>query len=330
MADPRDDRVDAAYRAMPGEAPPPALDAAIQAAARRAVGARPGGTRRWQLPMSIAAVLALAVGVSLQVEREKPMVVDGTPVSSGSAEYPVAPPAAEAEERSASGKPDATTTHPASTPVAAPEPAAPPAAAVRAPAATARPPAATVPAPAPVMREQAIAAPAQKLSQPGAPAPQAMDASPAPARQPVPAPEAKRFAPDPPRAEPVARPASPPAAAPPLASGAAPFSAPLGKNVAPMPAAAAPAAADAIRPAEPARAAAPPAPRAKSELSRDAATREEKATLGASEAPEKQLERIAGLRNRGMHDEADRALAQFRRDHPGYRISEEWLRKVAR
>lgn len=180
------------------------------------------------------------------------------------------------------------------------------------------------------MREQAIAAPAQKLSQPAAPAPQAMDSSTGLARQPVPAPEAKRFAPDPPRAEPVARPASPPPAASPPASGTASFSTPLEKNVAPMPAAAAPAAADAVRPAGPARAAAPPAPRAKTEVSRDAATREEKATLGASEAPEKQLERIALLRNRGLHEEADRALAQFRRDHPGYRISEEWLRRIGR
>ncbi len=314
MADPRDDRVSAAYRAMPGEAPPPALDAAIQAAARRAVGARPGGMRRWQLPMSIAAVLALAIGVSLQVEREKPMVMDGTPVSSGSAEYPVAPPATEAEELRASGKPAAATAQPESKPVTAPE--------------HAPPPAATVPAPA--IREQSIAAPAQKSSQPGAPAPQAMDAPPALARQPVPAPEAKRFAPDPPRAEPVARPASPPPAAFPPASGTTSFSTPLEKNVAPMPAAAAPAAADAVRPAGPARAAAPPAPRAKTEASRDAATREEKATLGASEAPEKQLERIALLRNRRLHEEADRALAQFRRDHPGYRISEEWLRRIER
>jgi len=89
MADPRDDRVSSAYRELPGEGPPPALDAAIQAAARRAVGARPGGARRWQVPVSIAAVLALAIGVSLQVEREKPVVVDGTPVPAGSAEYPV-------------------------------------------------------------------------------------------------------------------------------------------------------------------------------------------------------------------------------------------------
>src|SRR5512139_3867117 len=96
MADPRDDRVSSAYRELPGEGPPAALDAAIQATARRAVGSRPGAARRWQVPVSIAAVLALAIGVSLQVDREKPVVVDGTPVPSGSAEYPV--PQAEPEK----------------------------------------------------------------------------------------------------------------------------------------------------------------------------------------------------------------------------------------
>lgn len=50
----------------------------------------------------------------------------------------------------------------------------------------------------------------------------------------------------------------------------------------------------------------------------------------AGETPEKWLERIAELRRAGKHDEADKALAEFRQRHPGYRISEAMLEKVER
>ena len=50
----------------------------------------------------------------------------------------------------------------------------------------------------------------------------------------------------------------------------------------------------------------------------------------ALETPERRLERIADLRAKGLHDEADRALAEFRRAYPDYRISEELLRRVQR
>lgn len=50
----------------------------------------------------------------------------------------------------------------------------------------------------------------------------------------------------------------------------------------------------------------------------------------ASEPPEKWLERIAELRRAGRHDEADKALAEFRQRHPGYRISDSVLEKVER
>lgn len=47
----------------------------------------------------------------------------------------------------------------------------------------------------------------------------------------------------------------------------------------------------------------------------------------ARETPEQQLERIARLRGEGRHEEADRALEQFRRTHPDYRIPEDtWSR----
>ncbi len=46
--------------------------------------------------------------------------------------------------------------------------------------------------------------------------------------------------------------------------------------------------------------------------------------------PERLLERIAELRREGRHDEADKALAEFRQRYPEYRISEEMLKKVER
>src|SRR5437899_3046405 len=48
------------------------------------------------------------------------------------------------------------------------------------------------------------------------------------------------------------------------------------------------------------------------------------------EAPERILERIVELRRQGKQDEADKALAEFRRRHPDYRIAEEMLKKVER
>jgi outer membrane biosynthesis protein TonB len=51
------------------------------------------------------------------------------------------------------------------------------------------------------------------------------------------------------------------------------------------------------------------------------------AKLGV-EPPEQWLERIAELRKQGKHEEADKALAEFRRAYPEYRISEAMLEKV--
>jgi hypothetical protein len=48
------------------------------------------------------------------------------------------------------------------------------------------------------------------------------------------------------------------------------------------------------------------------------------------ETPEKWLERIAELRREGRHDEADKALAEFRQRHPDYRIPEAMLQKIER
>ena len=54
------------------------------------------------------------------------------------------------------------------------------------------------------------------------------------------------------------------------------------------------------------------------------------AASSAVASPERLLERIAELRKEGRHDEADKALAEFRQRYPDYRISEEMLQKVER
>jgi hypothetical protein len=46
--------------------------------------------------------------------------------------------------------------------------------------------------------------------------------------------------------------------------------------------------------------------------------------------PGELLQRIAELRTQGRHDEADKALAEFRQRYPDYRIPEEMLQKVER
>jgi TolA-binding protein len=50
----------------------------------------------------------------------------------------------------------------------------------------------------------------------------------------------------------------------------------------------------------------------------------------APDTPERELERIAGLRAQGRHDEADKALAEFRKRYPEFRIAEEMRLRVER
>jgi hypothetical protein len=70
----RDPRLDLLYRDTPRDAPPPHLDAAILAAARREVGARPrplsAQFRRWRVPVSIAAVVVLSMSLVTLVKEE--------------------------------------------------------------------------------------------------------------------------------------------------------------------------------------------------------------------------------------------------------------------
>jgi len=65
------DKLDAAYRGLAREEPRAAIDDAILAASRRAL-AKPSLSRRWAAPVSIAAVLVLAFGITLHMREESP------------------------------------------------------------------------------------------------------------------------------------------------------------------------------------------------------------------------------------------------------------------
>lgn len=76
----------------------------------------------------------------------------------------------------------------------------------------------------------------------------------------------------------------------------------------------------------------PAAPAAREDAARPqlgaAARSETMAQRAFSETPEQILERIAKLRAEGRHDEADKALAEFRKRYPDFRIPPELLQKV--
>lgn len=153
-----DDKLLRRYRELSRDEPPPAIDAAILAASRRAVASRPW-SKRLAGPVSIAAVLVLAVGVTLNMQREQP----GVEVAAPEPKYTVTPSAA-----------------PEATP---PEPqAAPPADAFKSDALARK----SEPSPAPkipaerALKKEAASAPAPVATVAPRPEPRAFSAPPAP------------------------------------------------------------------------------------------------------------------------------------------------------
>jgi len=309
----RDDDVSASYRELRRPEPPRALDDAILAASRRAVGARPGGadggrrgspTARWALPASVAAVLALSVMVTLHVQEELPGL-----------EAPAPTPRAAPE-----AKREAPTPVPGSTADATPAQAPQEKLAAKEPA---PPQAAPAPATSASRAAEAVARRDSKAATERAAV--ASNAGPRPAE---PTRDAVRtspgFASDPPtvatapaiESSKPARPQPVVAQAPAAPAVPATQSAAVGASAAPPPPAPAVAAAPAAREL-----------RARGELSRDDGRPAAK-LADASESPGKQLERIAQLRKDGRHAEADQLLKEFRARHPGYRIPEAMLERV--
>jgi hypothetical protein len=308
MADEMDPNVSAAYRELGAEEPPPALDRAILAASRNPPAR--SWSQRWAVPVSLAAVLVLTVGVALRIDREAPELRQ---VEAPRAEAPAAGaariqeadsalklkaedqlrarakrPEAEAARAVRQERPEPKAFADAAPKPAAPAPASPAVAAAQAPASTgssARNDVARGDIGELARREPGRGADAGGL--PGSPLRSveertARDAEAAARAHQAGALLAKRRADSPVAAE--------SAAAPPPAPAAAPA------KLAPAP----------------------------------AAKLAEQAAQGPADTPEREFERIAQLRAAGRHEEADKAFLEFRRRYPSFRITEEMLRRVER
>lgn len=91
----RDTQLAALYRAAARDEPSPALDAAIRAAARREVGARPRPvgpffSRSWRVPLSLAAVVVLSVSLVTLIREEAPPEISRPPRADASLPLPEA------------------------------------------------------------------------------------------------------------------------------------------------------------------------------------------------------------------------------------------------
>ena len=296
-----DDKLSKRYREIGSEEPDGRLDASILAASRRAVAPR-RGSQRWAIPVSLAAVLVLAVGVTLRMQQEMPGIETSTPTREAP-EPPASPPLQTAP------------------PMAIPESAKP-----------------QLQSRSKDKLEESRQDEARQATT--TKEKKALETQHAPAPQSSPALEQKQAEPERPVEPPLAKVQPKPFAdavspAPPApASNLAPSS-PAAASSAPAPSSRpapetlrleAQSGASPTTPARPqADAAAPPpaqapmaAARAKHDsrdLSADTAKKE------ANKDPlERELERIAVLRREGRHVEADVALDKFRRENPAYKI----------
>jgi hypothetical protein len=293
-----EDKISRRYRELLREEPPRQVDDAILAAARRAVRTRPAplvvpsGRQRWYFPLAAAAIIVLAVGVTLHMQLQQPAE---EMVSSNTMSAPAAKEAAP------------------STP--APETVAPSSRRAlemrdEAPARRSRPAGAPTDnfekekrAADGARREQNEPAPRLDLQAPPAPfelrkSQDVAATPPAAAREELARQSAagalfSRVEPTQPQAAP-SRPAPAPAAKP---------------SPAPQPKAA--------------------AGRVQATIA-EKADSAPKLAASSLQSPEQWLQGIADLRAQSYHDEADRQLAEFRKRYPDYRIAEAMLRKVER
>jgi hypothetical protein len=304
-----DDKLTRRYRSLAREQPGAALDAAILAASRRAA-ARPSASRRWAMPVSVAAVLVLALGVTLRMQQEQPGIETAVP------EY---------------SQPAAPVPVPETTPLPPPRPSPkaegelppPPPLSPKAegelrqtlPKRDGRPPA----GPSQKPKEKMLQDSRVRHDETFQPAP-ALDSS---MKE-----EARAI-----RAEPKPFANAPTKSIAPSPSEPAAAAAPSPATTLP-PAAAVPQTAGALASPRPAPKAEGElsgfAPRMKREAAADSARALHSAPSVASE-PERDLERIARLRVEGRHAEADKALEEFRRKYPDFRIpAAMWERVRAR
>jgi hypothetical protein len=260
MAEELDPRVSRRYRELGDEEPPRELDQAILAAAHRAADrphaplVAPAGRHRWYFALGAAAILVLAVAITVQLDRPQ-LDPEALPA--------VSVPAASERKDGFSSEPGLVADR-APSEEARKKPAQPPAAAK------------------PRLAENAVKPQATELARADR-----LEARP----EQSPAAETQS-------------PASPPVSA----------AAPASQSEKKEQGTAADASSGLLQRA-PARQAAP-APQV---------------LAGAAALnPEQLLERIAELRKDGRHDEADKALAEFRQRYPDYRISDEMLKKVER
>jgi len=89
-----DDKLSRRYGELPKEEPRAAIDQAVLASARRAVAPK-SFSQRWAVPVSLAAVLVLALGITLRMQLEEPGIETSAPSS-----QPPASPVPNAEARS--------------------------------------------------------------------------------------------------------------------------------------------------------------------------------------------------------------------------------------
>jgi hypothetical protein len=280
MAEELDPKISRRYRELGDEEPPRELDQAILAAAHRAADrahaplVAPAGRHRWYFAFGAAAILVLAVAITVQVERQQ---LDPEALPAASA------PAVSERKEGFSSEPGVL--------------------ADQAPAQEARRKPAQAPAPA---KPQ----PAENTAKPQAAEVARADRLEARQQQ-APAVEPQNT--QAPASSAAATPTQPEKREQSAAAEAAPS-----RRASPQ--SAQPGTQGILSSEErraPAPAAAPtPAPQ----------------VLASAVAlpPERLLERIAELRKEGRHEEADKALAEFRQLYPDYRISEEMLKKVER